>query len=74
MSLPVAAILALAAPSARADDYQLGHGLDIEHQSIHAAGRRMSTATATIKPASSVSVTCPSPMPSSSRTLAPRAE
>ena len=36
--------------------------------------RRINIATATTSPASSVSVTCPSPMPRSSRTRAPRSE
>src|SRR3984885_3799126 len=50
------------------------NGLDVEYQGVHADTRRMSTATATTRPASSVNVTCPSPMPRPSRTLAPRAE
>ena len=53
---------------------RIGHGLDVEHQGVHAGARRMSTATATTRPASSVRVTWPSPIPKPSRTLAPRAE
>ena len=53
---------------------RIGHGLDIEDQGVHAGTRRMSTATATTRPASSVRVTWPSPIPKPSRTLAPRAE
>src|SRR6202043_2336671 len=52
----------------------VGNRLDVEHQGIHAGTRRMRTATATTRPASSVKVTWPSPMPRPSRTLAPRAE
>ena len=50
------------------------HGFDVEHQGVHAASRRMRMATATTKPASSVKVTWPSPIPRPSRTLAPRSE
>src|ERR1700719_1923801 len=52
----------------------IGHGFNIEHQSVQVTARRMRIATATTRPASSVKVTCPSPMPSPSRTLAPRSE
>src|SRR3984957_2752393 len=55
-------------------EFGIRNGLDVEDQGVHAAARRISTATATTRPASSVKVTWPSPMPSPSRTLAPRAE
>src|SRR6185436_12683715 len=48
------------------------HRLDVEDEDVHEA--LMSTATATISPASSVRVTCPSPTPSWRRTRSPRSE
>src|SRR4029077_12285341 len=52
---------------------RIGHGFDVEYQGVQGA-RRMRTATAPTRPASSVSVTWPSPIPKPSRTLAPRSE
>ena len=56
-----------------AAEIRVGHGLDIEYERTQLSAL-MSTATATTRPASSVNVRWPSPIPSFVRMASPRLE
>src|SRR5207248_1725694 len=70
------AVREVAEPVEPPAELDVRHGLDVEHEGVHECAHPafMSTATATTSPASSVSVTCASPIPSARRTRSPRAE
>src|SRR5579862_178480 len=70
-------IIEILEPIHAATELHIRHGFDVEHQAIHrctASEDLSSTATATTSPASSVSVTWPSPIPRRWRICSPRAE